>query len=75
MRNVLKRMKKQLSDFYFLNYRENLSKLTIFSTKMTITRKIKIGKVGKNIGFFFPIQHILHLSCKFDFFWKKETNI
>ena len=44
MRNVLKRMKNQFSDFYFLSYGENLSTIeNILSTKMTITRKIKIG--------------------------------
>ena len=33
----------------------------------TITRKIKIGKL------IFPsFQHIPHLSCKFEYFWKKN---
>ena len=38
-------------------------KLAVFSTKMFITRKIKIGKILNMICV--SIQHIPHLSCKF----------
>ena len=40
-------------------------KLAFFSTKMTITGKIKIGKIWNMI--FLSIMP--HLSCKFDHFW------
>ena len=43
MRNVLNRMEKQFSDFYFSNYREVF--IENWNTKMIITRKIKIGKI------------------------------
>ena len=43
-------------------------KLTIFGTKIAITRKIKIGNL-----IFLSIQPIPDLSCKFDYFWKKNT--
>ena len=39
------------------------------STKMTITRKIKIGNIWNLI--FLSIQLIPHLSCKFEHVWKK----
>ena len=37
--------------------------------KMTITRKIKIGKIWNLV--FLSIQPIADFSCKFDHFWKK----
>ena len=45
-------------------------KLTVFRLKMTITPKIKIGKILDSI--FLLIQLIPHLTCKFDNFWKKN---
>ena len=61
IRHVLNRMKNQFYDFYFSSYLENLPKVAvILSTKMTITRKIKIC-------FFLSIQLI---SCKFYIFSK-----
>ena len=39
-------MENQFSDYYFSSYHENSSKIEeTLSTKMTITRKIKIGKI------------------------------
>ena len=38
--------KKKIPDFFISNYRENSSKITHnLNTKMTITRKIEIGKI------------------------------
>ena len=43
---VLNRMKSQYFDFYFSSYRKNSSEIrVIFSAKMTIPRKMKIGKI------------------------------
>ena len=42
-------------------------KLTILSTKMIISQKLKIWKL-----IFHSCQHISHLSCKFVQFWKKK---
>jgi len=39
-------------------------------SKMTITHKIEIGKILSLL--FLLIQHLPHLSCKFDHFWKKK---
>ena len=61
MRNVLKRMKKQFAEFYFLNYREN-------SSKMTITRKIKNGK----ICFFFLFSRFWIFHVNLTSFEKKN---
>ena len=65
MRNVLNQIKHQFSDFsnfHFSSYRENSSKIgVVLSTKMTITWKIKIGKL-----IFHLFKHIPHLSCKFE---------
>ena len=41
----------------------------ILSTKMTITRKIKIAKIG---NFFLYFQPIADLSCKFEKFQRKK---
>ena len=50
---------------------KNSSKIRVHKwQKMTITRKIKIGKIWNSI--FLSIQHIPHLSCKFEHFWKKK---
>ena len=63
MRNVLKRMKNQFSDFYFSSYdhfcTQNYSN---FRYIFTITRKIKIGKIVK------LIFHA-HLSLKREQTW------
>ena len=66
-RKVLNRKKHHISDFYFSSYVENSSKIDyILSTKMTITRKnLKI--------YFHSFQHIPHISCKFNHFWKKDS--
>ena len=45
-------------------------KSTIFSTKMTITQKIKIEKIWNMVLHLF--KQIPHLSCKFEQFWKKK---
>ena len=50
MRNVRNRLKNQFSDvfpdFYFSSYREKFIENWVDDvTKMTITRKIKIGKI------------------------------
>ena len=42
------------------------------STKMTIAREIKIGKIWNWI--FLSIQPIPGLSCEFDHFWKKKLD-
>ena len=64
MCNVLNRMKNQFSDFYFLNYWENSSKIEVILvqklTKRIITWKMKIGNT-----IFLSIQFILYLLCKF----------
>ena len=64
MRNVLNRMKNKMIFFSIFIFRvmgENLSKIgVILGTKMTITRKIKIGNL-----IFLSIQPIPDLSCKF----------
>ena len=64
------KMKKKCN--FFSSYSENLSKIDlILSTKVTITRKIKIGNM-----IFLSFQHIPHLWCKFDhFWWKKNLSI
>ena len=56
------------SNFYFSSHCEKFNEN--WGTKMTKTRKIKIGKIWNLI--FLSIQHIPHLSCKFEHFWKKE---
>ena len=64
-------MKNKFSDLYFSSYRENSSKIwVIFSTKMTKTQKIKLEKIWNKI--FHSIQHILHLSYKFEHFREKK---
>ena len=40
----------------------------IFSTKSTITQKIKFG-------IFHSIQHYAHLSCKYSHFWGREGDL
>ena len=68
MRNVLNRMKNNFPIFMILIFRvivKNSSKIGIQKwSKMNITRKIKIGKILNLI--FLSIQHIPHLSCKFE---------
>ena len=70
--NVLKRMKNQFSDFYFLIIVNIHRKLEWFEyktfQKITIIRKIKIRKIWNLI--FLSIQPIPDLSCKFDHFWR-----
>ena len=65
IRNVLNWMKNQcfdFSNFYFSSYRENWTFLVQKWPKLSITRKVKIGKIW--IMIFHSIQHILHLLCK-----------
>ena len=46
MRNVLKRIKKQFSDFYFSSYRKRFTEnWDDDASKINITRKIKIWKI------------------------------
>ena len=62
MRNVLNRMKKKSPFFISRVMSENSSKIgVIFSTKMTITQKIKIENLV-----FLSIQPIPDLSYKFE---------
>ena len=61
-------MKNKLSDFSFSNYHEKF--IENWGTKMTRTRKIKIGNIWNLI--FHSIQPIPDLSCKFEHFWKKN---
>ena len=54
-------------NFYFSSYGWIfIESWPYFEYKMTITRKIKIVKL-----IFHSFQHIPHLSCKFEHFWKK----
>ena len=69
MRNVLKRMKNQflrlsVFEIWSMLYSKSAHFQLIFSTISTITQKLKIGK-----SIFHLLQHIPHLSCKFDHFW------
>ena len=50
-----------------------IENLSFFSTKMTITGKMKIGKIWKLN--YLSFQHIPHLSWKFDHFWKKKISM
>ena len=72
MRNVLNRMKNKIHFFAIFIFRvtgENSSQIgVILSTKMTITRKMKIAKIGNLI--FLSIQSIPDLSFKFEKNWK-----
>ena len=63
MRNLLKRMKNQISDFYFLSYREKfIENYCDDVTKMTITRKIKIGKI-LNLTFLLCMVIVYGAQC------------
>ena len=73
MSNVLKRMNNQFSDYYFSGFREFIENWCDFSTKITITRKIKIGKIWNFI--FHSIQPSPHLSLIFEHFWVKKFNV
>ena len=69
MRNELKRMKNQFSDFYILSYgrfctQKSSKNVLILSTKTTISQKIKIATIGKLIfDFFFHLT--IHLAIIF----------
>ena len=70
--NSMGRIIKKFSYIYFSSYREKFIENWRFLEQkwriMTITRKIKIGKIW-NLIFLF-IQPIAVLSCKFDHFWR-----
>ena len=55
------------SDFHFSVMVKIHRKLTILSTKIIISQKLKIWKL-----IFHSCQHISHLSCKFVQFWRKK---
>ena len=64
---------KSIFQFYFSSYRENSSKIGVIwlqkTTECDHNSKNKIGKILNLI--FLPI---LHLSCTFEHFWKKNWN-
>ena len=63
---------KKFSDFYSSRYREKMNrKLTFFKTKMTIPRKIKIGK----IRFFFLFRKFWIFHVNLTTFWKKNSKV
>ena len=53
--------------FIFRVIVKNHQKLAVLSTKMTISQKLNIAKIG--ILFFHSIQHIAHLSLKQEHNW------
>jgi len=66
MRYVLNRMRNLFSHFYFSGYHENSSKIDSFLYKNYHNSKNEYLNI-----IFLSIQHIPHLSCKFDHFNKK----
>ena len=65
---------KDKSCFRFLGFElwwKFIKDCQFFSTKMTISQKLKIAKIWKLILHLF--QHIPHLLYKFDHFWKKNV--
>ena len=49
-------------------YSKFIKSWPILNPKTAISQKLKIGKLV-----FHSYQHILHLSCKFGYFWEKKT--
>ena len=60
----------QISDFFFRVVVIFVLKTVNFRWIFTKTRKIKIRKIRKLI--FHSFQHILHLSCNIEHFWRRR---